>query len=92
MAFEIAPSLANLEVRDHWAGLRPRASDELPIIGRVGGLDGSFVATGHYRNGILLAPITADLTADALINDKASKYLELFSPERFSLKRTGVLS
>ncbi|HEX6716228.1 MAG TPA: glycine oxidase ThiO, partial [Pyrinomonadaceae bacterium] len=62
-ALEISPSVANLPVVDTWAGLRPRAADGLPVLGPCGEIDGLFYATGHYRNGILLAPLTGELVS-----------------------------
>src|SRR6266404_6440110 len=58
MALEIAPRIAALPMIDSWAGLRPRAKDGLPVLGSSAAVAGLFFATGHYRNGILLAPIT----------------------------------
>ena len=72
-AAEIAPGLAGYEVKDHWAGLRPYADGGLPYIGAVGGAEGLFAAVGHFRNGILLTPITARMIADAVLGtDTAS--------------------
>lgn len=82
-AFEIAPDLRNLPVMDSWAGFRPRASDNLPVIGPSEEIAGLFYATGHYRNGILLAPITAKLTADYVIDGSHLPLLHTFSPNRF---------
>lgn len=65
-AVEIAPSLGDLDIAESWAGLRPFVEGELPVIGRVANMDNVFVATGHYRNGILLAPITARMIADEI--------------------------
>jgi glycine oxidase len=65
-AVEIAPLLGHLDVAESWAGLRPFIAGELPAIGRVPVLENVFVATGHYRNGILLAPITAKMIADEI--------------------------
>lgn len=67
VAVAIAPSLADLSVTDAWAGLRPFIEGEMPVIGRVPDVENAFVATGHYRNGILLAPITAQLMADKVV-------------------------
>ena len=74
-----------------WAGLRPATPDNLPILGRLGqaSLTGDhaakhFVATGHFRNGILLAPATAVLMADLLEGKALTVNLEPFSPERFA--------
>ncbi|HVB38011.1 MAG TPA: glycine oxidase ThiO [Vicinamibacterales bacterium] len=64
-------------------GLRPATADELPIIGRSTRLDGLVYATGHYRNGILLAPLTAKLVADLVLDGHAGPELELTSPARF---------
>ncbi|MFT3743656.1 MAG: glycine oxidase ThiO [Pyrinomonadaceae bacterium] len=90
MASEIAPSTAGLPISDHWSGLRPVAADKMPVIGRLDGIGGLFVATGHYRNGILLAPWTAKNVADSLIDDDASVYLDAFSPDRFRLRGVGT--
>jgi glycine oxidase len=82
-ALEIAPVLGNFDIKEAWAGLRPYAADGLPVIGRVPWNEGLFVATGHYRNGILLAPITAELIADAVLGGGHSEYLEELGPGRF---------
>lgn len=63
-AGEIAPSLAQLSITEAWAGLRPFVDGEVPVIGRVSQIENAFIAAGHYRNGILLAPITAKMIAD----------------------------
>jgi glycine oxidase len=82
MAAEIIPMLANLSFVDSWAGFRPRADDGLPVLGPSEEIAGLFFAMGHYRNGILLAPITAQLIADA-IEGLSSPFLLSFSPGRF---------
>lgn len=83
MAVEIAPALGDLPLIDSWAGFRPRASDGLPILGLLSGSVGLFYATGHYRTGILLAPITAELIAETIVNDTTPLRLRAFSPRRF---------
>ncbi|HKP81662.1 MAG TPA: glycine oxidase ThiO [Pyrinomonadaceae bacterium] len=83
-ALEISPAVANLPIVDAWAGLRPRAADGLPVLGPCGEIDGLFYATGHYRNGILLAPLTAELISEAIVAGKTSPLLAPFSPDRFS--------
>ena len=85
MAFEIAPGLESAAIVDSWAGFRPHAPDGLPVLGLADGINGLFYATGHYRNGILLAPITAEIIAEAVVNRKSSPFLETFSPNRFRL-------
>jgi glycine oxidase len=64
-ALAAAPSLGGFAVTEQWAGLRPGTPDELPVLGATA-LEGLFLAAGHYRNGILLAPATARLVADAV--------------------------
>lgn len=84
-ALEIAPATAGLRLTDAWAGLRPRAScDDWPVLGPSAEARNLFYATGHYRNGILLAPATGEALADILTSG-ASRILTGagFSPERF---------
>jgi glycine oxidase len=83
MAFEIVPALTNLPIVDSWAGLRPRAKDDLPVLGPCEEIDGLFYATGHYRNGILLAPVTGELIANAIVEGVKSSIPQTFSPNRF---------
>jgi glycine oxidase len=85
MAAEIAPLVATLRPIDSWAGFRPRASDDLPVLGVSAKIDGLCYATGHYRNGILLAPITGELVADLIISRATSPLIAPFSPNRSSL-------
>jgi glycine oxidase len=66
-AYRLLPEVAEMELLDAAAGLRPGTPDNLPLIGR-GALDGLILACGHYRNGILLAPFTADAVAELLAN------------------------
>lgn len=82
-ALEISPALAALPLVDAWAGLRPRASDDLPVLGACTQTRGLFYALGHYRNGILLAPITGELLADEITTGTLSPLVKAFTPERF---------
>jgi glycine oxidase len=82
-ALEISPQIGALPMIDRWAGLRPRAADGLPVLGPCAEIGGLFYATGHYRNGILLAPITGELIAEAIVNRNVAASLKIFSPDRF---------
>ncbi len=88
-ALEIAPSLVNLEISESWTGLRPFASDGLPILGEIA--ENLFIATAHYRNGILLAPITAKILAEKIVGNKDSNYFKSFSPNRFQKSWNAVI-
>jgi glycine oxidase len=69
-AYRILPEIAELELVETIAGLRPATPDNLPLIGR-GAIDGLILATGHFRNGILLAPLTAERITAMLAADRA---------------------
>ncbi len=84
-ALEISASIARLPLTSTWAGLRPRAADGLPVLGPCAEIAGVFYATGHYRNGILLTPITAELLARAIVDEEVSPPLQIFLPDRFQL-------
>lgn len=84
-AVEIAPVLAELPVIDSWCGFRPRAMDDLPVIGSSEETEGLFYATGHYRNGILLAPVTAKMISACVVDRARPLRAEVFSPARFRL-------
>jgi glycine oxidase len=89
MAFEIAPRLEDLLLTDSWAGFRPHAEDNFPVLGPVEEISGLFYATGHYRNGILLAPITAKVIADLVVDRRSPLWSKSFSPDRFSAVAAG---
>ncbi|HEX8142082.1 MAG TPA: glycine oxidase ThiO [Pyrinomonadaceae bacterium] len=83
-AIEIAPIISRLPLMDAWAGLRPLAPvDELPVLGGCADVAGLYYATGHYRNGILLAPVTGELIADEILSGVRPRLLEAFTPDRF---------
>ncbi len=82
-ALRVVPALADCRFREAWAGLRPATPDRLPLIGRVPGVDGLVLATGHFRNGILLAPVTAELVCDLVLGKGLPEEAAPFSPARF---------
>jgi glycine oxidase len=87
-AIELAPGLANARIEETWAGLRPDSPDHLPILGPTG-LDGLLIATGHFRSGILLTPITARLIRGWITEQRVSEDWSRFSPLRFQATGTA---
>jgi glycine oxidase len=85
---ELVPSFAGAEIVETWCGLRPGTPDQLPILGPAD-MNGCVMATGHYRNGILLAPITAKLITEWITDGKVSFDWENFSPMRFTRGNAG---
>jgi len=83
-AAALLPALAEWPLHSAWAGLRPVSADGLPLLGRVPGWDNVHLATGHGRNGILLAPVTGALMADHLLHD--APLPTAFDPARFGSK------
>jgi glycine oxidase len=83
-AIEIMPCVANQAVIETWAGLRPRVTDDLPIIGADPSVEGLIYATGHYRNGILLTPITAQAISELIVKGESRVNLAPFSVARFA--------
>jgi glycine oxidase len=81
---ELLPEAWRATFIDARAGLRPATSDGLPLVGRSASNDHVIYATGHFRNGILLAPLTAALVADLILDDRADSALDLMRPDRFS--------
>jgi glycine oxidase len=81
-AVELAPVLAGASIEEQWAGLRPDSPDHLPILGPCN-IEGLMIATGHYRSGVLLAPITAKLIGELILQKTPSVDWEKFSPLRF---------
>jgi glycine oxidase len=82
-AIELVPSMKDLDIVESWSGLRPDTPDHLPVIGSCG-LENLYVATGHFRNGILLAPITAELILKCVIEGSAPREITPFGAARFS--------
>lgn len=88
-AIAMLPALEQARVLEDWAGLRPGTPDNLPILGETG-IPGYFVATGHFRDGILLAPVTARIMAQVIAGRSTDFNLEPFSVERFANRALKV--
>jgi glycine oxidase len=82
LATDLLPDLAHAPQLEAWAGLRPATPDGLPLLGPVLSRQNHFIATGHYRNGILLAPATAQVMAQLLSGERPSIDLSPYSPDR----------
>jgi glycine oxidase len=82
-ALELLPDVAELELLETVCGLRPGSPDNAPMIGPAGP-EGLVVATGHYRNGILLTPVTADAVAELLATGRVPEAIAPFAPGRFA--------
>jgi glycine oxidase len=82
-AYRLIPEIAELELVEATAGLRPGSPDNSPLIGR-GSAEGLLVATGHFRNGVLQAPATADCVAAMIAGESTPIDLDPFSPQRFA--------
>jgi len=82
-AVKMIPALRDAKILRDWAGLRPGTPDDLPILGATA-TPGYYVATGHFRDGILLAPITAQVMADVVAGNPCNQDLSPFSPGRFA--------
>jgi glycine oxidase len=80
---EVVPGVLELDIEELQAGLRPATPDNLPAIGR-GALEGLVWAAGHHRNGILLAPVTAELVAGALAGEPLPEWARAADPARFA--------
>jgi glycine oxidase len=81
-AYELVPGIVELELTETVVGFRPGTPDNAPLIGRTV-IDGLAIATGHYRNGILLTPVTADAMAALLLKGEEDELVAPFSPRRF---------
>jgi glycine oxidase len=87
-AIEIVPDLANARIEETWAGLRPDSPDHLPILGPTD-VEGLLIATGHFRSGILLTPITARVVRQWITDRSVGIDWERLSPMRFAASHRG---
>jgi len=88
-AMRLYPQLQDWPIQECWWGFRPTTPDELPILG-VSPCENLTLATGHYRNGILLAPVTAKLLADLIAQQKSDPLLGHFRYDRFYNKSSSA--
>jgi glycine oxidase len=86
-AHELVPGITELPLTETRAGLRPGSPDNAPLLGPTA-LDGLLVATGHYRNGVLLTPVTGDAMAHVLTTGELPEEARPFAPGRFSTALT----
>lgn len=86
-AIKLVPEIAKATLVTQWTGLRPGTSDDNPLLGRMPGIDGLIAATGHYRAGLILAPITAEIVLDLVQGRSTKLSLSGCSPDRFTLSR-----
>ncbi|MFG3301275.1 glycine oxidase ThiO [Micromonospora chersina] len=82
-AVDLVPELAEYDLVEATAGLRPGTPDNAPIIGPLPGRPGVLVATGHHRHGIVLTPVTADLVTELIVTGEPDPLLAPFTPDRF---------
>lgn len=81
LALSVIPGLARAPVVETWANFRPTTDDRRPILG-ASAVDGLFLATGHFRNGILLSPITAEIIRDLVVHGRSAHDVAPFAPDR----------
>jgi glycine oxidase len=86
-AYELVPGITELELSEICVGLRPATPDNAPVLG-PSNIEGLYLATGHYRNGILLAPVTADALVASLTGGEPPLEAVPFSPDRFRRAET----
>lgn len=85
-AREVLPGISELPLVESLTGLRPGSPDNAPLLGETA-LPGLIAATGHFRNGVLLTPVTADAIADLLVDGALPEYAAPFRPDRFAASK-----
>lgn len=86
-AISMVPELAHAPFISAWGGLRPATPDRLPVLGPADGWEGLLLATGHYRNGVLLAPVTGSTLAALTLDQEPEANLTPFSAGRFTQEK-----
>lgn len=90
-AIKLVPSIADAEWEGAWTGIRPQTADGLPYLGEHPEYQGLFIATGHFRNGILLSPITGEAVADLIERKAPSVDLSPFRVDRILNKTNSMM-
>ncbi|MFJ8646619.1 glycine oxidase ThiO [Streptomyces sp. NPDC093546] len=90
-AHELVPGITELPLAETRAGLRPGSPDNAPLLG-PSALPGLHLATGHYRNGVLLTPVTGDVMAEVLVSGELPEQARPFAPDRFSTTASSPAS
>jgi glycine oxidase len=85
-AFALVPTLAEARFAGAWSGLRPETPDRLPLIGGAAGVEGLAIAAGHYRNGVLLSPVTGAIVTDLVLGRGLPDDAAAFAPDRFGTR------
>lgn len=89
-ATNLLPELGRLPIETQWGGLRPAVPDRLPVIGWAPSYTNLLLATAHYRNGVLLGPLTGKLVTELLLRQEPSWDLGPYAPQRLAVGATGV--
>lgn len=92
LAEKLLPNIKKSIVLNHWAGIRPKTPDLLPIIGSSGEIKNLFLALGHYRNGILMGPYTGKIIFDLITKNQTEYTIKGFNLERFLKKAVKAKS
>jgi glycine oxidase len=87
MARALVPALKGASLASSWAGLRPGSPDGLPVLGLVPGRENVYIAAGHFRNGVLLAPITGKALGALILNGREDPLIAPYTPERFAARK-----
>ena len=85
VAVKTFPCIASMNLEHHWSGLRPGSADELPFIGAYPEIDGLFINTGHYRNGVVMGLASTELLANLVLNESPVVDPAPYAPERIVL-------
>ena len=89
-AWRAVPAIEELPISETWVGFRPGSRDDAPMLG-PSGIDRLVIATGHHRNGILLAPLTAAAISGYLLSGRVPQILQSFAPDRFAVAAAATV-